>query len=155
MSEKQRDEIEGAMNDEIELEIDEAVVAAEDDGTVVPSGLGRYPLVPLREIVIFPEMLAPLKVGRDKSVAAIRAAAQADGWLALVTQREAEQEEIESVQQLHAMGTLAKIAQVVNLADGTLRAVVQGQKRIFVHKLDASGDALMADPLAVSSEAAH
>ena len=145
MSEKQRDEIEGAVNDEMELEIDEAVVAAEDDGTVVPSGLGRYPLVPLREIVIFPEMVAPLKVGRDKSVAAIRAAAQADGWLALVTQREAEQEEIESVQQLHAMGTLAKIAQVVNLADGTLRAVVQGQKRIFVHKLDATGDALMVD----------
>jgi len=57
MSEKQRDEIEGAVNDEMELEIDEAVVAAEDDGTVVPSGLGRYPLVPLREIVIFPEMV--------------------------------------------------------------------------------------------------
>jgi ATP-dependent Lon protease len=90
-------------------------------------------------------MVAPLKVGRDKSVAAIRAAAKAEGWLALVTQREAEQEDVEDVSQLHAMGTLAKIAQVVNLADGTLRAVVQGQKRIIVHNLDASGDALMVE----------
>ncbi len=146
MIEKRRDdEIEGALDDEMELEIDEAVAASEDDGTIVPSGLGQFPLVPLREIVIFPEMVAPLKVGRDKSVAAIRAAAKAEGWLALVTQREAEQEDVEDVSQLHAMGTLAKIAQVVNLADGTLRAVVQGQKRIIVHNLDTSGDALMVE----------
>ena len=80
MIKKRRDdEIEGAMDDEMELEIDEAVAASEEDGTIVPSGLGKFPLVPLREIVIFPEMVAPLKVGRDKSVAAIRAAAAAGG----------------------------------------------------------------------------
>jgi ATP-dependent Lon protease len=142
---KRDDEIEGAMDEEMELEIDEAVAASEDDGTVAPTGVGRFPLVPLREIVIFPEMVAPLKVGRDKSVAAIRAAAKAEGWLALVTQREAEQEDVEDASQLHAMGTLAKIAQVVNLSDGTLRAVVQGQKRIIVRNLDTSGDALMVE----------
>ena len=146
MTKKRRDdEIEGAMDDEMELEIDEAVAASEEDGTIVPSGIGTFPLVPLREIVIFPEMVAPLKVGRDKSVAAIRTAAKAEGWLALVTQREAEQEDVEDVTQLHAMGTLAKIAQVVNLADGTLRAVVQGQKRVIVRNLDTSGDALMVE----------
>ncbi|NDH28778.1 MAG: AAA family ATPase, partial [bacterium] len=130
------------LNEEEQLAIDEAVAASDDD-TVVPSGRGSFPLVPLREIVIFPEMVAPLKVGRDKSVAAIRAAAAAGGWIALVTQREPEQEEITSVEQLHAMGTLAKIAQVVNLPDGTLRAVVQGQRRLKVKSLDTTGAALM------------
>ena len=66
------------LNEEEQLAIDEAV-AASDDETVVPRGRGSFPLVPLREIVIFPEMVAPLKVGRDKSVAAIRAAAAAGG----------------------------------------------------------------------------
>ncbi|MEY4388478.1 MAG: putative ATP-dependent protease, partial [Chloroflexota bacterium] len=82
------------LDDDTQLEIDAAVEAADDDGATVPSGSGRFPLVPLREIVIFPEMVAPLKVGREKSVAAIRTAVEAGGWLALVTQREAEQEEI-------------------------------------------------------------
>ncbi|MEY4388656.1 MAG: Lon protease, partial [Chloroflexota bacterium] len=86
--------------------------------------------------------VAPLKVGREKSVAAIRTAVEAGGWLALVTQREAEQEEISDAGQLHKMGTLAKVAQVVNLPDGTIRAVVQGQKRITVRSLDASGASL-------------
>jgi ATP-dependent Lon protease len=135
-------DIDDELNEEEQLAIDEAVAASDDD-TVVPRGRGSFPLVPLREIVIFPEMVAPLKVGRDKSVAAIRAAAAAGGWIALVTQREPEQEEITSVDQLHAMGTLAKIAQVVNLPDGTLRAVVQGQRRLKVKSLDTTGAALM------------
>ncbi|MFM2097466.1 MAG: hypothetical protein RIT06_94 [Chloroflexota bacterium] len=141
------DDLELELDEVEQLEIDEAVEAAEEDGSIVPTGAGSFPLVPLREIVIFPEMVAPLKVGRDKSVAAIRAAVEAGGWLALVTQREPEQEQVDGVEQLHRMGTLAKIAQVVNLPDGTLRAVVQGQKRIAVRGLDTSGSylALMAE----------
>jgi len=156
MSDKRRnDELEGDMSEEMELEIDEAVAAADEDGTPVPSGLGRFPLVPLREIVIFPEMVAPLKVGRDKSVAAIRAAAAGEGWLALITQREAEQEEITDITQLHDVGTLAKIAQVVNLSDGTIRAVVQGQKRIAIHSLDTSGPSLMVEVEIIEVEEAE
>ncbi len=156
MSDKRRnDELEGEMSEEMELEIDEAVAAADEDGTPVPSGLGRFPLVPLREIVIFPEMVAPLKVGRDKSVAAIRAAAAGEGWLALITQREAEQEEITDITQLHDVGTLAKIAQVVNLSDGTIRAVVQGQKRIAIHSLDTSGPSLMVEVEIIEVEEAE
>ena len=80
MSERTEREIQAdldeELNEEEQLAIDEAVAASDDD-TVVPRGRGSFPLVPLREIVIFPEMVAPLKVGRDKSVAAIRAAAAA------------------------------------------------------------------------------
>ncbi len=136
------DELEMALDDELQLEVDEAVAASEDDGSIAPTGTAFLPLVPLREIVIFPEMVAPLKVGRDKSVSAVRIA-EDEGWIALVTQRNPEQEEITELGQLHAMGTLAKIAQVVNLQDGTLRAVVQGQKRIRILDLDAGSTVLM------------
>ncbi len=93
----------------------------------------ELPLVALRETVIFPEMIVPLQVGREKSVAALNAAVASGGPIALVTQRRAEQEEIGDPSELYTIGTLAKIAQVVQLQDGTVRAIVQGQGRIRVH----------------------
>src|SRR4051794_21707042 len=93
----------------------------------------ELPLVALRETVIFPEMIVPLQVGREKSVAALNAAVEQGGPIALVTQRQAEQEEIGDPAELYAVGTLAKIAQVVQLQDGTVRAIVQGQGRIRLH----------------------
>jgi ATP-dependent Lon protease len=95
-------------------------------------GIRELPLVALRETVIFPEMIVPLQVGREKSVAALNAAVAADGPIALVTQRQAEREEITDPSELYAVGTLAKIAQVVQLQDGTVRAIVQGQSRLRV-----------------------
>jgi ATP-dependent Lon protease len=97
-----------------------------------PPALRELPLVALRETVIFPEMIVPLQVGRDKSVAALNAAVAAGGLIALVTQRRPEQEEINDPSELYAVGTLAKIAQVVQLQDGTVRAIVQGQHRLRV-----------------------
>jgi ATP-dependent Lon protease len=93
----------------------------------------ELPLVALRETVIFPEMIVPLQVGREKSVAALNAAVESSGPIALVTQRQAEQEDIGDPSELYEVGTLAKIAQVVQLQDGTVRAIVQGQTRIRVH----------------------
>jgi len=98
-----------------------------------PSGVRELPLVALRETVIFPEMIVPLQVGRDKSVNALNAAVAQGGPIALVTQRNAEQEDINDPSELYPIGTLAKIAQVVQLQDGTVRAIVQGQGRLRVH----------------------
>ncbi len=99
---------------------------------VQPGGPRELPLVALRETVIFPEMIVPLQVGREKSVNALNAAVAAGGPIALVTQRQAEQEEIDRPDELYGVGTLAKIAQVVQLQDGTVRAIVQGQGRLRV-----------------------
>src|SRR5688500_17152947 len=88
------------------------------------------PLVALRDTVIFPEMIVPLQVGRDRSVKALDRAVRTSQPVALVTQRSSEQEEITSVDELYPVGTLAKIAQVIRLQDGTIRAIVQGQRRI-------------------------
>jgi ATP-dependent Lon protease len=94
--------------------------------------------------VIFPEMIVPLQVGRDKSVAALNAAVAGSSLIALVTQRRAEQEEIADAADLYEVGTLAKIAQVVQLQDGTVRAIVQGQARVRLHGFAATDPYLLA-----------
>src|SRR5437867_3573073 len=88
------------------------------------------PMVALRDTVIFPEMIVPLQVGRDRSVKALDRAVRTSQPVALITQRSNETEEVNSVDELYSIGTLAKIAQVIRLQDGTIRAIVQGQKRI-------------------------
>src|SRR6266566_4163351 len=96
-----------------------------DKQPTTTSGSRELPLVALRETVIFPEMIVPLQVGRDKSVAALNAAVAEGGPIALVTQRTAEQEDVTEMSELYSVGTLAKIAQVVQLQDGTVRASVE------------------------------
>ncbi len=102
------------------------------EATPSDPGARELPLVALRETVIFPEMIVPLQVGREKSVSALNAAVAEGGPIALVTQRQAEQEDINDPSELYGVGTLAKIAQVVQLQDGTVRAIVQGQGRLRV-----------------------
>jgi ATP-dependent Lon protease len=104
----------------------------------------ELPLVALRETVIFPEMIVPLQVGREKSVAALNAAMASGGPIALVTQRHADQEEITDPSELYPVGTLAKIAQIVQLPDNTVRAIVQGQGRLRVHGFVSTGPYLRA-----------
>ena len=102
-------------------------------------------LVALRETVIFPEMIVPLQVGRDKSVKALNQAVADDAPIALVTQRQAEKEDISEPSELYTVGTLAKIAQVVQLQDGTVRAIVQGQQRIRLHGFVQSDPYIVAE----------
>ncbi len=109
-----------------------------------PTSIRELPLVALRETVIFPEMIVPLQVGREKSVNALNAAVAGSSLIALVTQRRAEQEEITDAAELYEVGTLAKIAQVVQLQDGTVRAIVQGQGRLRLHGFASTSPYLLA-----------
>jgi len=110
-----------------------------------PSTRQALPLVALRETVIFPEMIVPLQVGRDKSVKALNQAVADETPIALVTQRQAEKEDISDPAELYTVGTLAKIAQVVQLQDGTVRAIVQGQQRIRLHGFVQSEPFIVAE----------
>jgi ATP-dependent Lon protease len=105
----------------------------------------KLPLVALRETVIFPEMIVPLQVGRDKSVQALNQAVADDSPIALVTQRQAEKEDISDPSELYTVGTLARIAQVVQLHDGTVRAIVQGQQRLRLLGFVQSEPFIVAD----------
>src|SRR5665811_587296 len=141
--ERVHDDASGASADEASAsKADEHV--HEDEPRIRVSGPRELPLVALRETVIFPEMIVPLQVGREKSVAALNAAVASNGPIALVTQRQAEREEIGEPSELYVVGTLAKIAQVVQLQDGTVRAIVQGQGRLRVHGFSQTSPYILA-----------
>jgi ATP-dependent Lon protease len=106
------------------------IEATEDNDGAPIDRVQVLPLVALRDTVIFPEMIVPLQVGRDRSVKALDRAVRTSQPVALITQRSSEQDEIGSADELYSIGTLAKIAQVIRLQDGTIRAIVQGQRRI-------------------------
>ncbi len=110
------------------------------------------PLVALRETVIFPEMIVPLQVGREKSVNALNAAVAGDSMIALVTQRQADKEEIGDPSELYEVGTLARIAQVVQLQDGTVRAIVQGQQRLRLLAFKQTDPFLLARVVTLGGE---
>ncbi len=89
----------------------------------------RFPLFPLRDIVIFPHMVIPLFVGREKSVLALEAAmAQNDKLILLATQKNAKTEDPEPVD-IYTVGTLCQIIQLLKLPDGTVKVLVEGKKR--------------------------
>ncbi|WP_028585033.1 endopeptidase La [Desulfogranum mediterraneum] len=86
------------------------------------------PLMPLRDIVLFPGMVAPLVVGRSKSIQALEHAMENNSTIFLVTQKRAGVDEPEQ-QHLYTMGTVASVMQLLRLPDGTIKALVEGQER--------------------------
>ena len=90
-----------------------------------------YPLMPLRDIVLFPGMVAPLVVGRKKSIAALEAAMADRSPVFLVTQKDARIDDPDH-RHLYTLGTLASVMQLLRLPDGTIKALVEGKCRALV-----------------------
>ena len=86
------------------------------------------PLLPLRNLVLFPHQVIPLIVGREKSIRALRQAKDGDGRIFLVSQRDPRVAEPGS-DNLHELGCVGKIMQVLKLPDGTMKALIEGQQR--------------------------
>ncbi len=107
---------------------------------------GRVPLLPLRDVVIFPRMNLPLFVGRPHSVGAIERAADGTKWVFACTQR---RPEVFSPTQgdLFEVGTLVKLLQVFRLPDGTMRILVEGVARARIARLEAADGCLEAELL--------
>ncbi len=91
------------------------------------------PLLPLRDIVIFPSMVVPLFVGREKSIKALQEVMKADKSLVLVTQKNSEVDEPEE-KDLYGYGCLSKVLQLLKLPDGTVKVLIEGEKRIKILK---------------------
>lgn len=90
-----------------------------------------YPLMPLRDIVLFPGTVAPLVVGRKKSINALEASMENQSMVLLVTQRNSGVDN-PGQKDLYAMGTLATVMQLLRLPDGTIKALVEGQSRALI-----------------------
>src|ERR1700759_5367959 len=87
-----------------------------------------YPVLPLRDIVVFPGMIVPLFVGREKSVRALEDVVKADNRILLVSQRNATQDD-PSQADIYRTGTVATILQLLRLPDGTVKVLVEGVER--------------------------
>ncbi len=98
-----------------------------------------YPLLPLRDVVVFPYMIIPLFVGREKSVNALDRAMKSDRLIVLSTQKDA-QISVPERKHLHDIGTVAEILQLLKLPDGTIKVLVEGVSRAYLSEFTSKDD---------------
>jgi ATP-dependent Lon protease len=103
----------------------------------------RVPVLPLRDVVVYPHMVIPLFVGRDKSILALDEAMRRDKQILLVAQKQADIDEPKA-RDLYTVGTVATILQLLKLPDGTVKVLVEGVARAMVENIDVEGH-FMAD----------
>ncbi len=102
--------------------------AGEGDRAAAMAGADLLPVLPLRDIVVFPHMIVPLFVGREKSVRALEAVMKEDKQILLVAQRNAAQDDPAS-DDIYRVGTVSTILQLLKLPDGTVKVLVEGGRR--------------------------
>jgi ATP-dependent Lon protease len=103
-----------------------------------------YPLLPLRDIVVFPQMIVPLFVGRDKSVAALETAMEGSKDIFLVSQLDPAEDD-PGRESLYDTGVIATVLQLLKLPDGTVRVLVEGKQRAQLHSVAENGPHLVAE----------
>ena len=106
------------------------------------------PLLPLRDIVIFPSMVVPLFVGREKSIKALQDAMKSDKSIVLVTQKNSEVDDPTEVD-LYQYGCISKVLQLLKLPDGTVKVLVEGEKRIKILKHNSNSETFLTCEVAV------
>ncbi|AOG06503.1 MAG: endopeptidase La [Bosea sp. (in: a-proteobacteria)] len=111
----------------------------------VPGETGTYPVLPLRDIVVFPHMIVPLFVGREKSIRALEEVVKTDGLILLATQKNAGDDDPET-KDIYEIGTLARVLQLLKLPDSTVKVLVEGVGR-------AKATAYVADEAFYQAEA--
>jgi ATP-dependent Lon protease len=101
--------------------------------TLEPGSVGAYPVLPLRDIVVFPHMIVPLFVGREKSIRALEEVVKNDGLIVLATQKNAADDD-PATKDIFEIGTLASVLQLLKLPDGTVKVLVEGISRGRIEK---------------------
>jgi ATP-dependent Lon protease len=106
-----------------------------DESNTLDTSVRRLPLLPLRDVVVFPEMVVPLFVGRSKSIRALEEAMENEGHqVVLVAQKNASKDEPKT-DDLYRVGTIATILQMLKLPDGTVKVLVEGGHRVALTNL--------------------
>src|SRR2546421_3411773 len=115
-----------------------------NDLPTLTSALTPFPLLPLRDVVVFPHMVIPLFVGRPKSIKALDVAMETGKHILLVAQKSAAKDE-PSAEDLYDIGSVATVLQMLKLPDGTVKVLVEGTQRARIVSIDDVGDYLAAD----------
>src|SRR3954466_11014408 len=100
---------------------------------LTPGETRAYPVLPLRDIVVFPHMIVPLFVGREKSIRALEEVMKSDTFILLATQKNASDDD-PATGAIYQIGTLASVLQLLKLPDGTVKVLVEGAERAKIIK---------------------
>jgi ATP-dependent Lon protease len=116
----------------------------------------ELPLLPLRDVVVFPHMVIPLFVGRPKSIKALETAMDGGKGILLVAQKSAAKDEPET-DDLYSIGCIANILQMLKLPDGTVKVLVEGARRAKIERIDDQHSLFMAEltPIEIEEGADH
>jgi ATP-dependent Lon protease len=108
------------------------------------AGKGLYPVLPLRDIVVFPYMIVPLFVGRDKSINALEEVMRSDKHILLAAQKNAGDDD-PATDAIYPVGTLASVLQLLKLPDGTVKVLVEGTSRARIARYTENADYFEAE----------
>jgi ATP-dependent Lon protease len=122
----------------------------------LPADLSALPLLPLRDVVVFPHMVIPLFVGRPKSIKALDVAMDTGKHILLAAQRQAAKDDPAGTD-LYEIGSIATVLQMLKLPDGTVKVLVEGTQRARIASVEDRGDYLVAEavPLAPDTGSAN
>jgi ATP-dependent Lon protease len=109
-----------------------------------PGETRTYPVLPLRDIVVFPHMIVPLFVGREKSIRALEEVMRTDNYILLATQKNASDDD-PGTDSIYEVGTLASVLQLLKLPDNTVKVLVEGAERAKVLRYGERSDFYEAD----------
>ncbi|WP_342362613.1 endopeptidase La [Terrarubrum flagellatum] len=120
---------------------------------LIPGVSGVYPVLPLRDIVVFPHMIVPLFVGREKSIRALEEVVKNDGYILLATQKNAADDD-PATDAIYEVGALASVLQLLKLPDGTVKVLVEGATRAQVSDYVQTDDFYAANAVVIGDEEA-
>ncbi len=109
-----------------------------------PGGLTRVPLLPLRDIIVFPHMVVPLFVGRQRSIRALEEATQKQSPIFLSSQKDAKTND-PTEEDIYKVGTLGTVVQMLKLPDGTVKVLIEGKKRAQIVRFTSSPEFFLVD----------
>ncbi len=119
--------------------------------TLQPGETRAYPVLPLRDIVVFPHMIVPLFVGREKSIKALEEVMRSDTFILLATQKNASDDD-PATDSIFNVGTLASVLQLLKLPDGTVKVLVEGAARASVVQYTDRSDYYEADATVLADD---
>lgn len=111
----------------------------------------EYPVLPLRDVVVFPHMVIPLFVGRQRSIEALEMATGADTQILLVAQKEADKES-PTDKHIYQVGCLANILQLLKLPDGNVKVLVEGLERVEITEYHLDEEVITANVVNISAD---
>jgi ATP-dependent Lon protease len=114
-----------------------------EEKSLTPASSLTLPVLPLRDVVVFPHMVIPLFVGRKKSITALERAMESGKQIMLVAQMSASDDD-PTPEQIHRIGTVASILQLLKLPDGTVKVLVEGEQRAEIQQFTESEDSFTA-----------